>query len=104
MYDLVNNRRIIPEINGNRLLVYLPPSNTERELFLVSGNAVRSVDTLYKRQFDVFDFENEAFDYVLLSHPKLIDDPNGYVQAYVEHRASALGGNFNPVVVDITQV
>ncbi|MEM9846712.1 MAG: C25 family cysteine peptidase, partial [Bacteroidota bacterium] len=104
LYDLKNQLRILPTIDGNNLQVFLPASAAERSLILVSESRIRSVDFIRERTFDVFDFTNESFDYLLLSHPKLIDDANGYVQAYADYRASAIGGAFRPIIVDVTQL
>ncbi|MEM9886890.1 MAG: C25 family cysteine peptidase [Bacteroidota bacterium] len=104
LYDLSNNRRIIPEINNDLLRIYLPAAANESDLLLVAAESISAVDKISERTFEVFDFENESFDYILLSHPRLINDANGYVQEYVDYRASSAGGSFSAVTVDVTQL
>lgn len=104
LYDLTNQKRLIPTEENGVLKVYLPPSETATELYLTSEAQIETSLNITARNFEQYDFENSTYDYILLSHSKLIDEENRYLQQYADYRASVAGGNFRPLIVDVTQL
>jgi hypothetical protein len=106
LYDLTNNTRIQTQLDGNLVKVVLPPSNEARELVLVANTALKNTGTIQKKQFvNYFQTTTEA-NYIILTHPSLLNDGQGnnYVQQYADYRASIAGGSFKTVIIDVTQV
>lgn len=106
LYDLTNKVRLEMVLDGNILKAVLPPSVARRTCVIVNESSIKSVSSIEKRSFDIFDFEDEPFDYIILSHPKLFDDGNGinYVQQYADYRNSPQGGGYNSLIVDVNQL
>lgn len=105
LYDLTNHIRIETTLEGNMIKVSLPPSVMARKLVLVNPvSGVKAINTLQPVQFINY-FETKG-DYLILSNAKLFDDGTGvnWVQEYANYRASQVGGNYMPVVVEIQQV
>lgn len=106
LYDLTNQLRILTTIEGNVVKVVLPPASGKRELVLVNASAFRQIHSLSVRNFIHYDFLQASYDYIILTHPDLYQDDNGnnYIQQYADYRASAAGGNYSPLIVDVTQL
>ncbi|HHH50401.1 MAG TPA: hypothetical protein ENK52_05430, partial [Saprospiraceae bacterium] len=106
LYDLNNQIRIPTKLEGNIVKVVLPAISKLAHLILVSQTNINSTINLQKRNFTQYDFANGDYDYLILSHKDLFKPINGVnqVQAYADYRASAAGGNFKPLVIDVTQV
>lgn len=104
LYDITNRLRLETQLNGNTIRAVLPPATGEREIVLVSSSATPL--SLNKRTFTNYDFANTAYDYIMLTHADLLDDGNGnnYIQDYADYRATSQGGEYTPVIIDITQV
>ncbi len=106
LYDLTNNLRIEIVKENDLLKAVLPASSQRRHCVLVSKDNLQPVSAIEKQSFEVFNFENEAYDYLILSHPALFDDGNGvdYVRQYADYRNSPQGGNYNSIIVDVNQL
>lgn len=104
LYDLTNGIRINTQISNNKIVVAVPSSTQFRQFALVADNAYKT-STITPVQFIAFQ-PNQGGDYILLTHSKLFDDGTGYnhIQDYANYRASALGGGYTPIIVDIDQV
>ncbi|MEN0046542.1 MAG: C25 family cysteine peptidase [Bacteroidota bacterium] len=106
IYDVTNKRRLVTDLDNGVVKVLLSPFSGERQLALVSDADVKSATSIDKKVFANFDFSASGtdYDYIILSHPKLIDDSNNYVQQYANYRSSAAGGNYTPLIVDVTDL
>ncbi|MEM8523652.1 MAG: C25 family cysteine peptidase [Bacteroidota bacterium] len=106
LYDLTNKRRILTDLNNGVVEVLLSPFAGERELVLVSSAGAKTPAGINKKEFASFDFSANStnYNYIILSHPKLIEDANNYVQQYADYRASAAGGTYIPLIVDVTDL
>ncbi|MEM1325257.1 MAG: C25 family cysteine peptidase [Bacteroidota bacterium] len=104
LYDLSNNKRYRPILESGVLKIHLPANVDLIDLYLTNDDQITTISNLPGREFVDYNFDNEDYDYILLSHNKLIDDSNGYVQAYADYRSSAAGGGFNPIVVDASEL
>ncbi|MFK7946480.1 MAG: C25 family cysteine peptidase [Saprospiraceae bacterium] len=104
LYDLTNGTRINTQIANNRIVVAVPASTQSRQFILVADNAYK-ISSIESVQFMPFQ-QNQGGNYILLTHSKLFDDGTGFnhVQDYANYRASTLGGNHTPIIVDIDQV
>jgi hypothetical protein len=104
LYDLTNGTRINTQIINNKIAVAVPPSAQNRQFILVADNAYKT-STIENVTFTNFN-PMQGGDYIMLTHSKLFDDGTGFnhVQDYANYRASALGGNYTPIIVDIDQV
>ncbi|MEM9887101.1 MAG: C25 family cysteine peptidase [Bacteroidota bacterium] len=108
LYDLTYNARITTTNDAGTIKAVLPASAAtgKRQCILVSTNNIASTNSVEKRVFEEFDFLLSEFTYVILSGPELFDDGNGinYVQNYADYRASAAGGFYSTIVIDVTQL
>jgi hypothetical protein len=104
LYDFTNKIRITTQISNNKILATIPPSTKRCDLVLVS-NAGYLTTTIEPTQMTTFD-PNQGGNYIILTHSKLFDDGTGFnhIQDYANYRASTLGGNYTPVIVDIDQI
>jgi flagellar hook assembly protein FlgD len=94
--DLYN----IQEVNLNAGVAVLPPSSSTRK-FLLQSN-VLNVAAVETANFVAID--PSAYNYLIVSHPKLMQAAGGYndpVAAYAAYRASAQGGSYSPLVMNI---
>ncbi len=99
LYDLTNGLRLTTELNGGLIQVVLPASSMERELVLVNPNVVTNLDEIFPINFT--NFNTTQSDYLILSHPKFINDPAGLVQAYANYRATT---GFSPLVINLEEL
>jgi len=106
LYDITNQRRLLTDLDNGVVKVLLSPFAGERQLVLISEGGVKSPASIDKKVFANFDFSANGTDYnyIILSHPTLIDDSNNYVQQYANYRASVAGGSYTPLVVDVTDL
>lgn len=105
LWNLSGNYFLKPKVEGNTLKFRLPahPELQQFVLFNVD-NGTRTADGLAMVSFR--NFEELDADYIIISNKKLFDDGSGFnwVAEYASYRASAQGGNFNPVVVDVQEL
>jgi hypothetical protein len=106
LYDLTNRLRVVSNLDANNLVkIALPASTADRSLILLNANTgAKTVSNITPVSF--IDYSTINADYIILSNAKLFDDGTGvnWVQEYANYRASAAGGGFKPVVVEIQQV
>ncbi len=105
IYDLTNNLRIETTLSGTTARVALPPSSLERTIVLASveNTEVRQPLPVSVNFIDVTSLNS---DYVIISHPYLMNDGagNNWVQEYSDYRASLAGGGYNTVIFNIQDV
>ncbi|MFN7119373.1 MAG: C25 family cysteine peptidase [Saprospiraceae bacterium] len=103
LYDLTNQLRIETIVDAGKIKIKLPPSAKERELILVSyaPNVVPNLTNLLPVRFT--DYANANAEYLIISSERLRRDAQGkdWVQEYAAYRASAVGGNYDTLVVNV---
>lgn len=105
LYDLTRRTRTVATVNAGLTRLIVPASNADVNLLLVNASAgVRTVSNI--RPVTFVNYQNADAEYLIISHPRLMDDGNGGnpVQAYADYRASQAGGGFRTVVLDVTQL
>lgn len=108
LYDIANNTRLVGDVAGGIVRFVLPASAITMKLILLSTAAavVKNIVTFESKNFTNYLLPINQGDYIIISHPALYNDGSGInqIQKYQQYRASAIGGNFNAVVVDINQL
>ncbi len=104
LYDLTNQQRLVPVIDGNVLKVLLPASSVKRRIMISGAPGTTSVTQLSAIQFH--NYAADASGFVIISHPTLWKDAtnNDQVKAYADYRASMAGGSYQSLVVDINEL
>ena len=112
LYDRTNNLRMIPILENGVYKVFLPQIQNgaaKRNLILAStttANVLTQVNILTQRQFTNYSDPAIAADYIILTHPRLMENFNGesQVERYRAYRASEAGGSYTPLVVDVNEL
>ena len=109
LYDLTNRLRLLPDVLGDTVRAYFPVGDgalTHRELFWSSTDStdLTFVDSLAAVNFIDFSNIDEQGNYIIISHPTLMQGSVDQVQRYAQYRATPDGGNYQTTVVDITQL
>jgi hypothetical protein len=108
LFDLTNRLRIVGDIQGGIVRIVLPASTSTRNLVLVAtqGSSRYNVTQLTTRNFINYSSGANQGNLIIISHPLLYNDGNGInqVERYANYRASAAGGSYSPVIIDIDQV
>lgn len=107
VYDVTNNLRLTPVLESNLVKFLLPPSASERKLWVAGASTgVVSVNQVKSVQFRKF--ESTPADYIIVSAKSLYSDPQdggaNHVEAYANYRSSAAGGGYSTVVADVTEL
>lgn len=101
IFDLSNNKKIIPTISNNRVRVLIPNAQAERKLAVINKGNYKSVDGIYSiggnNRFIDYHSENHNSDYLIITHKSLLDGAN----QYANYRNST---GFNSQVIDINQL
>ena len=105
LYDFTNNIKITPLFENNLIKFVLPPSAVDRKLLLINTSLVQKTSV---SAVNFVDFTKNKGNYIIVSHPSYyVDSKNGnknWVQEYANYRASADGGNFQPIIVESQQL
>ncbi len=111
LYDLTYQRKYTGDIaTAGTVKFALPPAGQERNLVLVSEEAVNyvSIAPTDFKQKTFINYNNTAnqADYIIISSPLLYNGDNGVnpVDDYKIYRSSANGGGFNAKVFDIDEL
>ncbi len=107
LFDLANEYFMIPEFNaGSGITRFLiPPSQKENRLIVF--NSVSAVKAAVIERLVVFtDMRNINVNFLMISHPALLDDGNGnnYIEEYAAYRNSDSGGNYSTHTVFIQDI
>ncbi|GAB4127860.1 MAG: hypothetical protein OHK0045_17450 [Raineya sp.] len=105
LYDITdeNNLRQIITSGSGTITAIIPNTNSNRHIFLTSNP--RSVLSI--KQVSFTQFNPSQVDYLIVSHPSLMQAAGGYnnvIQAYADYRASLAGGSYKPLVMNILQL
>jgi len=106
LLDLTNQLKIqVPYLSEKKVhAVHLPVAeNEKRKLYFYRANKIRSVQNLTALNFTNFDNLANQGDYIIITHPKLLRN-NKAVEEYVDYRSSAVGGNHQPIVVNVEEL
>lgn len=105
LYDLTNNRAYIGNTEVAGVVRFaLPPSSSSTNYVLASrsnGNILK-VNTLQSKIFLNYTSSSNQGNYIVISHPNLMPT-QGFID-YINYRKSAIGGNWNTLVVDINEI
>lgn len=100
LYDITNNRRYVADITNPAIIkIALLPSAVDRDLVLVSQEAVAITDvtTFQQRNFVNYELAANQGNYLIITHPVMLNGSNGShpVDDYKNYRSSATGGSHN---------
>ncbi|RMF24113.1 MAG: hypothetical protein D6765_12165, partial [Bacteroidetes bacterium] len=98
-YDLTHALRLEGRIDGGKVQLVLPPAGEERRVAMVQPQSgFRTPAGLAQVNFP--DWNQWSGDYLILTHAALRagEDP---VQAYADYRASAQGGGYRPLILEV---
>ncbi|HET8573757.1 MAG TPA: C25 family cysteine peptidase [Edaphocola sp.] len=102
LFDLTNNKIYTGTTNNNQLQFYLDNDPGKKELYLASAGSITDLASFQDVQFKDYSQAVSQGNYIILTHKDYIDALPDYVQQYKTYRASAAGGGFAPVIVDVT--
>jgi hypothetical protein len=103
VYDPATGSRIIPEEIDGKYSFIVPISSIDRNIIVYnSQEAHKPVIDIEK--IDFVDYSQMDHDYLIISHPRLMEGPVDKVSEYADYRASAAGGSFDPVVVNVEEL
>lgn len=109
LYDVTNRKWY----GGNTAVsgktrFYLDPSALTRQIIILTDGAssINSLTPVKSMQFTNWGDAAAQGDFVIISHPELMQQTNGhkYVQEYADYRASAAGGSHRVSVASITEL
>lgn len=112
LYDETNQMRIIGIVENGILKFNLPAPTTtatRRHLVLfhaklVGNSALQAITSLTPYQFIDFNDMNQQGNYLIITHPTLMEGETNQVAAYQNYRNSPEGGSFNAITVDINDL
>ena len=102
--DKTNNKLYVGTESGGLVKFYLDVSAAQRDVLLTSVGAVSSNLSLNNVQFRNYSVTSNQGNYIILSHKDFINATPNYINDYKVYRASANGGSYTPVVVDVTEL
>src|SRR5258705_956348 len=109
LYDITNGKRYIGDISNPALLKFaLEPSLVNRKFVLISldPSTISAIGTMHQRNFINFSVAANQGDYLIISHPRLYNGPNGTnpVESYRAYRSSSAGGAYNAKIYEIDEL
>lgn len=104
LWDLTHQRIFTATRVGEGFQFLYPPTNQTARLLLVTDNAKKEVEQLEAANF--INYSERQGDFIILSHPDFMEPTEGEsgVQHYANYRASTIGGNYQPTIIDIEQL
>jgi hypothetical protein len=102
LYDISNQMRLVPLVDGGKWKVKLPAATGDRNL--VVSKMINPVSDLQPVTF--IDYSDVDAQYLIITNKRLRDDGEGndWVQAYADYRTSAEGGAHKVSIVEIQQL
>ncbi len=105
LYDITHGIRIKGWVQNGKVRFSLPQGRVcdmERELVLANiGTGTTSINDLEAVQFPNYKEQANAGNYLIISHPLLMQGDTNWVQQYADYRASAQGGNYQVQVANV---
>lgn len=84
--------------------VHLPSSkNKTRQLYLYKNNYIKNIEELETIHFTNYSEPANQGDYIIITHPQLQNELDA-IQQYANYRASFIGGNYKPVIVNVEEL
>jgi Peptidase family C25 len=105
VYNLSTNERLTAVVSGNKVQFMAPAINSSQR-FLLINPTLQSNTFSAGKLINFTNLLNTEANYILITHPRIRAQHNGQdqVQAYADYRATAAGGSYKPIVVDITDL
>lgn len=112
LYDFTNNMRIVPQVDNGVYKFLLPAiagAPTQRELFFTNTSSFNLpyqtvVQVSQMSPVTFIDHRLQQGDFVIITHPRLMQGEINQVERYANYRRSAAGGNHQVVVVNIQEL
>lgn len=104
LFDVTNNKIYSGTVANNQLQFYLDNDPGKKELYLANAAAITDLSSFQNVQFKDYSLAANQGNYIILTHKDYINASPDYVQQYKTYRASAVGGGFDPVIVDVTDL
>jgi hypothetical protein len=112
LYDFTNNLRLQAIVNSDTLKFNLPPSNVNRDLFLLEpsiGNifstltTIDTISSLIPVSFVDYSQSGNQGNFLIVTHPYFFSDSTGhnYIQDYADYKNSS---GFHSVIFNILQL
>lgn len=100
--DIENNESYKTQKIGNKHGAILPASSSDTPLIVYTSDDIISIQNLEEKSYT--DFGALDHDYIILTNSELENEGTDYVNQYAAFRASDLGNNYNPIVIDISEL
>lgn len=116
LYDLTNRLRFLPEtetVSGSTVYKFHLPQviagGATRTLFFSSTATtapapITTVTQLLPVNFTNYNLPENQGNYLIISHPQLMQGEVNQVERYKQHRSSAVGGSYTVVVANIEEL
>ncbi len=105
LYDLTENKRILPAIEDSLVKIHLTPEtetlDSLHRLFLCNTHTIIDIEELDHTVFTNFYDLNHQGNFVLLSSDTIFNDPLDPIKQYASYRSSVVGGNHQVVSVSV---
>jgi hypothetical protein len=103
-YDNTNKLRYKADRSGTQVRLYLNPSAVERRGCLIDEAAISYITNLSSVTFRDYSNVANTGNYIILSNSEYINASTNNIEAYKNYRASATGGGYQPVVIDVKEL
>jgi len=104
LYDRTNNKIYIGTESGGGVKFYLDASAVQRNVLITNVSSINSSLSLNSVQFRNYSQAGNQGNYIILSSGNYINASPSYISDYRQYRASAAGGSYTPVVVDVAEL
>jgi hypothetical protein len=78
VYDNTGFKRIDANVSGGNLKFIVPGAGTERNIYICDASDIRSITSFTTVNFINFDFTAGAYDYIIITHDKLMQGASDY--------------------------
>jgi len=107
LYDAASGQRWIADTAVSGVIRYLlPPTGIPRDLVLVNESLpanIQYINSLQKRVFINYADPAMQGNYLIITHPFILDNGNA-VQQYAAYRSSPAGGNYRVEIISVDQL
>lgn len=104
LIDRSNNKVYTGTLDGGLVKFYLDNSFTDRDMLLAATGSINPVSNLQPVTFRDYSSTGNQGNYIILSHKNYINASPNYLNDFKSYRSSANGGNYSPVIVDVTEL
>ncbi|MCL6525112.1 MAG: hypothetical protein K6T34_10705 [Thermoflavifilum sp.] len=107
LYDLRNQQRWIADTAMNGVFRFLlPATSVDRDLVLVNegiSTNIHNISSLQKRVFVNYALPGLQGNYLIITHPSILNSGDG-VQQYAAYRSSVAGGGYRVEIISTDQL